>query len=371
MSVVPVNEPSLDGLEEKYLVECIRSGWISGDGPMVARFEEAFAARVERKFGVAVCNGSASLEVAVAALRLGPGDEVIMPTFTIIACAAAVIRAGGVPVLVDCDPLTWNMTAEAVEEQISPRTRAIMVVHIYGLPVEMAPILQIADQHGLAVIEDAAEMHGQTSDGRACGSFGDISTFSFYANKHLTTGEGGMLVTDDAALAERCRYLRNQCFTPANRFVHEELGWNFRMTSLQAALGLAQLDRLNDTIARKRNMGRRYTAQLADLDAIQLPLMRTDYAENIYWVYGVILDDSVSFDAREAMRRLRDLEIETRPFFWPMHEQPVFRRMGLFEGVKCPVAERIARKGFYLPSGVMLRDEQMDRVSRAMHDVFS
>lgn len=371
MSLVPVNDPSLDGLEEKYLLECIRGGWISGDGPMVARFEEEFAARVGRKYGVAVCNGSAALEVAVAALRLGPGDEVIMPTFTIIACAAAVIRAGGVPVLVDCDPMTWNMTADTVREQLSPRTRAIMVVHIYGLPVEMAPILQIAHEHGLAVIEDAAEMHGQTCEGQACGSFGDISTFSFYANKHLTTGEGGMLVTDDTALAERCRYLRNQCFTPANRFVHEELGWNFRMTSMQAAVGLAQLDRLDEVSARKRRMGRRYTELLGDLDAIQLPLPRTDYAESIYWVYGIVLCDSVPFDASEAMRQLRALDIETRPFFWPMHEQPVFRKMGLFGDVECPVAERIARRGFYLPSGVMLHDEQMDRVCRAMHDVFA
>ena len=369
--MIPVSAPLLDGNEGEYLDECIRTGWISSEGPFVTRFEELFAARVGRRFGVAVSNGSAALEAAVTALRLVPGDEVILPTFTIVSCAAASVRAGATPVLVDCDPRTWNMTPEAVEAAITPRTRAIMVVHIYGLPVDMDPILDLAERHGLKIIEDAAEMHGQSYRGRPCGGFGDISVFSFYANKHVTTGEGGMLVTDDERLAERCRSLRNLCFQPSKRFVHEELGWNFRMTNVQAALGLAQLERLEEFVARKRRMGARYNELLSALPGLELPLPLTPYADNIYWIYGVVLDDAVPFEADEAMRRLGELGVGTRPFFWPMHEQPVFRRMGLFQGVTHPVAERIARRGFYIPSGLALTDDQIDDVSDAMHEVFS
>ena len=368
--MIPVNEPLLNGNEEKYLTECIRTGWISSEGPFVTRFEERFAARVGRNFGVAVSNGSAALEAAVAALQLGPGDEVILPTFTIISCAAAVLRAGAMPVVVDCDPRTWNMTAETVETAITPRTRAIMVVHVYGLPVDMDPLLDLAEAHGLKVIEDAAEAHGQMYKDRPCGSFGDISTFSFYANKHLTTGEGGMLVTDDKLLVERCRSLRNLCFQPGKRFVHEELGWNFRITNVQAALGLAQLERLEEFVMRKRRMGARYNDLLSDLPQLHLPTAQTAYAENTYWVYGVVLNDAVPFDGAEAMRRLGGLGIGTRPFFWPMHEQPVFRRMGNFQDVTLPVAERIARRGFYIPSGLALTDDQTNYVSQAMHELF-
>jgi perosamine synthetase len=360
---IPVNEPLLDGNEKKYLCECIDTGWISSEGPFVKEFEARFAARVGRKYGIAVSNGSVAIDAAVVALGIGEGDEVIMPTFTIISCAAAVVRTGAVPVLVDSDPITWNMDFEQIETKITPRTKAIMVVHIYGLPVDMDPILALADKYGLKIIEDAAEMHGQTYRGRPCGSFGKISTFSFYPNKHLTTGEGGMIVTDDQELAERCRSLRNLCFQPQKRFLHEELGFNFRFTNLQAALGLAQLERLDEFVERKRNMGRRYNELLADMESIDLPLPATDYAESIYWVYGVVLKDNVPFDAIEAMRRLGERKIGSRPFFWPMHEQPVFHKMGLFRDESYPVAERIARRGFYIPSGLALTDDQIEQVA--------
>lgn len=368
---IPVNEPVLDGNERAYLNQCIDTGWISSEGPFVREFETRFAARVGRKHGVAVCNGSAALEVAAAALGIGRDDEVILPTFTIISCASAVTRLGAVPVVVDCDPRTWNMDVRAIEARIGPRTRAIMPVHIYGLPVDLDPLLALAREHGLLVIEDAAEMIGQTYRGKPCGSFGDISTFSFYPNKHVTTGEGGMVVTDDAALAERCRSLRNLAFTPERRFVHEELGWNFRMTNLQAAVGLAQLERLDEFVTRKRHIFDRYTMLLSDVRALQLPAAGTDYATNINWVYGVVLEDEVPFDAPEAIRRLSGLGVGTRPFFWPMHEQPVFRRMGLFDGERHPCAERIARRGFYLPSGLALTDDQMDRVATAVREMLS
>jgi perosamine synthetase len=367
--MIPVNEPLLDGNEKKYLAECIDSGWISSEGPFVRRFEEQMAARVGRKHAVAVCNGSVALDAAVVALGLGVGDEVIMPTFTIISCAAAVVRAGAVPVLVDCDPRTWNMDAEQVAQRIGPRTRAIMVVHLYGLPADMGALEALAGHHGLAIIEDAAEMHGQVWRGRACGSFGDISTFSFYPNKHVTTGEGGMLLTDSDALAERCRSLRNLAFKPPRRFVHDELGWNLRMTNLQAALGVAQLERLDEFVRRKRAMGRRYTEALLGLPALQLPLERTPDADNVYWVYGVVLHDAVPFDGDDAMQRLAARGVGCRPFFWPMHEQPVFQKMGLFAGERHPVAERLARRGFYLPSGLALTEPQIDAVVDAVRDV--
>lgn len=368
MNPIPVNTPLLDGNERKYVLECLDSGWISSEGPFVGRFEEKFAAAHGRKYGVAVCNGSAALDAAVLALNLGPGDEVILPTFTIISCASAIVRVGAVPVVVDSDAATWNMDPDQIARVITSRTKAIMVVHIYGLPVEMDPILALAEKHGLKMIEDNAEEQGQTYRGRLCGSFGDISAFSFYPNKHVTTGEGGMLLTDDPALAERCRSLRNLCFQPPRRFVHHELGWNLRMTNLQAALGLAQAESLDRHVEMKRQIGRRYNELLGNLPDIQFPLARTDYAENIYWVYGLVLGDSHPFDATEMMRRLESRQIGVRPFFWPIHEQPVFRKMGLFADTHCPIAEKLARRGFYIPSGLGLKPGDIERVAQQVHE---
>jgi len=360
---IPVNEPLLDGNELAYVKEAIETGWISSEGPFVAKFEEEFSHRVGRKHGIAVANGTAALDIAVAALGIGEGDEVILPTFTIISCASAIVRAGAIPVVVDCDPNTWNMNVAEIASKITSRTKAIMAVHIYGLPVDMDPLMEVAKKHGLFVIEDAAEMIGQTYKGNPCGSFGHISTFSFYPNKHITTGEGGMCVTDDSALAERCRSLRNLCFQREKRFVHEELGWNYRITNLQAALGCAQLDRLDSHVEKKRKIGRHYNKLLEGVSGVQLPLVRTDYAENIYWVYGMVLNEEVSFDATELMKQLGLKGVGTRPFFWPMHEQPVFRKMGLFTGECYSVAERIAQRGFYIPSGLGITREQQGKVA--------
>jgi len=367
---IPVNQPLLNGNEKKYTSECIKTGWISSEGPFVKEFEEKFSVRVGRKYGVAVCNGTAAIDAAVTALGIKKGDEVVMPTFTIISSIAQIIRLGAKPVLVDSNPLTWNIDVSQIESKITSRTKAIMVVHIYGLPVEMEPVLELAKKYNLRVIEDAAEMIGQTYKGKSCGSFGDISTFSFYPNKHITTGEGGMIVTDSEELAEKCRLLRNLYFQPRKRFVHEELGWNMRMTNFQAALGLAQLERLDKFIEKKRKMGRRYTKLLSNIDDIQLPLQKTDYAENIYWVYGIVLKEGVFFEIGETMRKLAEQGIGTRPFFWCMHEQPVFKKMGLFAGERYPVAENLARRGFYIPSGLALTDKQMNTVSRVLHGLF-
>jgi len=368
--MIPVNEPLFAGNEKKYLLECIDSGWISSEGPFVGKFEVKFSEHVGRKHGVAVCNGSAALDVAVAALGIGQGDEVILGTFTIISCAASIVRAGATPVVVDALPETWNMDWRQIEEKITNKTRAIIVPHVYGLPAEIDKILEIARRCDLKVIEDAAEMIGQNFRESPCGGFGDISTFSFYPNKHVTTGEGGMVLTDDDVLAERSRSLRNLCFQK-KRFYHEELGWNMRMSNIQAALGVAQLENLEESVKRKRRMGRMYDDLLKDTNSIKLPIGRTEYAENIYWVYGVVLEDSVPFEAEEMMKRLGERRIGTRPFFWPMHEQPVFREMGLFDGVSMPVAENLARRGLYIPSGLSLTDEQIHQVARAVRELLA
>jgi perosamine synthetase len=355
---IPVNTPLLSGNERKYLLECIETGWISSEGEFIKTFERQFADYNERKHGIAVANGSAALDIALQALNLQKGDEVIMPTFTIISPALSIIRAGAVPVLVDSDPITWNMDVNQVESKITSRTRAILVVHIYGLPVDMDPILKICKDHALNLIEDAAEMHGQTYKGRKCGSFGDISIFSFYPNKHITTGEGGMIVTDDERLKERCQKLRNLAFEPkGRRFIHHEMGWNYRMTNMQAALGVAQLENIANHLIKKREIGRQYQEGLEGHVAFQLPLAQTTYADNIYWVFGLVAESEEVCNA--AVEYLTRSKIGTRPFFWCMHEQPVFQQMGLFKNERYPVAEKLARNGFYLPSGLGLQPAEI------------
>jgi perosamine synthetase len=372
--VIPVNEPVFGDREAEYTAECIRTGWVSSAGRFIEEFEQRWAAFCGMKYGVAVNNGTSALELAVETLGLKPGDEVIIPSFTIISCALAIVRNGGVPVLVDCDPVTFGLDASQVESRITPRTRAIMPVHIYGHPVDIDEILTIAKKHHLVVIEDAAEVHGaEYHAGRAgaspqwrrCGGLGDISTFSFYANKLVTTGEGGMALTNDAAIAERMRSQRNLCFRPERRFYHTHLGNNFRITNLQAAVGVAQLERIDEIVARKRRMGHRYTERLDGIARLQLPVEQA-WARAVYWMYAVVLDEAVGFDALEFARRLKNEGVETRPFFLGMHEQPALHDLGFFNGERYPITERIARQGLYLPSGLALTDDQIDQVCAAV-----
>lgn len=361
---IPVNTPLFSGNEETYLLDCIRTGWISSEGPFIKQFEEKFATYIGRKEGIAVANGSGALDIAVQALKIGHGDEVIMPTFTIISPAQSVVRAGAIPVLVDSDPESWNMDVSQIEAKITTKTKAILVVHIYGLPVDMDPVLELCKKYCLKLIEDAAEMHGQTYKGKMCGSFGDISTFSFYPNKHITTGEGGMIMVDDPELADRCRKLRNLAFEPKGpRFIHHELGWNYRMTNMQAALGLAQLEKIEEHIILKRWIGKIYNNGLKELKGFQLPQATTSYAESIYWVYGLVAERQELCE--KTVARLNVSNIGTRPFFWCMHEQPVFKSLGYFFNENYPVAERLARNGFYIPSGLGLSNEQIIRVCNA------
>lgn len=363
--MIPVSEPLLDENARAYVEEALRTGWISSEGRFIAEFERRWAAYCGVSHGVAVCNGTAALEAAMAALDLPPGSEVILPSFTIISCVAAVLRVGCRPVLVDCEPDTWCLDVAEVERKITDNTRAVMPVHIYGHMAAMNPLVALGRKFGLAIVEDAAEAHGAEYYGRRAGGIGTMGCFSFYANKIVTTGEGGMVVTDDAKLAERLRSLRNLCFQRGQRFLHAELGYNFRMTNLQAAIGLAQAERIEDHLARKRRMALLYGERLRDVKGLQLPVERPN-VKNVYWMYGVVLEDFVPLDAVAFAVRLQEQGIDTRPFFLGMHEQPVLRERGLFLGETYPVTERLARRGLYLPSGLGLGERQIDAVCAAV-----
>jgi perosamine synthetase len=387
--MIPVNEPLIREKELQYVTECLKTGWISSEGGFVREFEEKWAAYCGMKHGIAVCNGTAALQVAIECLDLETDDEVIMPTFTIISCALAVIYKGCRPVLVDSEPRTWTMDTTQIEKKITERTRAIMPVHIYGHSCDMTTIWELVRKYKLIVIEDAAEAHGaeykikfqgsrfkvqgkeQRKEGcewKKCGSLGDISCFSFYANKIITTGEGGMILTDNEDYAKKARSLRNLCFRRDRRFYHTELGHNFRLTNLQAAVGLAQLERIDELIEKKRWIGHSYNKRLKGISGLTLPV-EEPWAKNVYWMYGIVLDGNIGFDAVEFAKRLKEKEVDTRPFFLGLHEQPVFHKMNLFKDEHYPVAERIAKQGLYLPSGLTLSEKDIDEVVKAVEKI--
>ena len=368
---VPVNEPYLFGNEKKYLLKCLSDGFISSSGKFVKEFEKKFAKRVNRKFAITVSNGTAALQLAFEALNIKKKDEVILPSFTIISCVLPVIRSGAIPVLIDSDPVTWNMDVTKIEKKITSKTKAIIAPHIYGLPIDMDPLLKIAQKYKLKVIEDAAEVLGLKYKNKECGSFGDVSTFSFYANKHITTGEGGMIVTNSKQIAEKCKSLRNICFNNERRFLHYDLGWNYRFTNLQSAIGLAQLEKLNRFIIKKRNIGKNYNKEFSKIKIFQTPLNEKKYAKNIYWVYGLVLKKRSFMSLNILMKKLKQEGIETRNFFWPLHQQPILRKMGFFKKIKLPVAEYLSKNGLYLPSGLALTSSQQKYVIKKIKKIIS
>jgi perosamine synthetase len=345
--------------------ECIETGWISSAGRFIQEFEGKWSSYCGTEYGVAVSSGTAALQVAVAALKLEPGSEIIMPSMTIISCAIAILEAGCIPVLVDCDLETWCMNLDEVESRLSPRTRAVMPVHMLGHPVDMRRLVPWASKHDVFIIEDAAEAHGAEVAGRRVGGLGDMGCFSFYANKIITTGEGGMVVTNNRDFADRLRSLRNLCFRSDRRFFHTEIGHSYRLTNLQAAVGLAQTERVESHIQRKRWMAACYRERLKDLSHVILPVER-EWARNVYWMFGLVLNDGVSIEVVELARRLRGRGVDTRPFFLGMHEQPVLRARNLFAREHHPVSERLARRGFYVPSGLTLTELQIDFVCDAV-----
>lgn len=366
--MIPVNEPLLDGHEKDYLVRCIETGWVSSDGPYIKEFEAAFAKAVGAAHGIAVCNGTAALEAALYAVGVGEGDEVIMPSFTIISCAIAAMRLGATPVVVDVDPETWCIDVSQVEARITPKTKAIMPVHMWGHPADMDPLLALAARRGLKIVEDACQAHGAEYKGRRVGSIGDAAAFSFYANKIITTGEGGMVTAKDPAIAERARSYRNLCFKPERRFFHTEIGYNFRMSNVQAAVGLAQTERLEEFVAIKRRQARQYHETIRRIPGVKTATERSGM-RCVYWMHVVELADSIPVDALTAMRRLEKRGIATRPFFLGLHEQPALHDRGLLKNERHPVTERAYRRGFYLPSGMTLTEAQIASVCDALEAV--
>jgi perosamine synthetase len=351
----------LDGNELRYLTECIESNWISSAGRFVGAFEERFAAAAGCAHGVACASGTAALHLALAALGIGPDDEVIVPTFTMIATANAVTYTGARVVLVDALAESWNLDVSQVEAKITPRTRAIVAVHTYGHPADMGPLREIAARHGLALLEDAAEAHGAAYRGVAAGSLGDAAVFSFYGNKIVTTGEGGMVTTNDERLARTARRLRDHAFSADRHFWHEYLGFNYRMSNLQAAVGLAQTERLPRLVAARRRNAERYRRRLAGVPGLTLPGERPEVV-NVFWMYALLVEDEFGCSRDDLRGRLARQGIETRTFFIPVHLQPIYFRR--HRGERYPVAEELCRKGLYLPSGPTLGEDEIDLVAR-------
>ena len=367
---IPVNTPLITKEDTDYVTNAVSEGWISGEGKYVAEFEEAMGLLCKKKHAIAVSNGSVAIDLVIEALGIGKGDEVILPSFTIISCLAQILRSGATPVFVDSLPDTWNMDVSQVESLISTKTKAIMAVHIYGLPVDMDPLIDLAAKYGIPIIEDAAEAHGLEYKDRVAGSMGLVSTFSFYANKNITTGEGGMVLTDDLALASKIRTLRNLAFMPEKRFIHEELGWNSRMSSLQAALGTSQIKRVSSINKRRREIGQAYQEAFSDLKNAVLPVSRTDYAENNYWVFGLTIKPGVDLTAAQIMKQLEEKGIGSRPFFHPLHNQPVLLKYlgGKYEQ-ELPVSSYLGSMGFYIPNSLGISRNEMDRIVETIYQV--
>ena len=356
--IIPVCDTRLDGNERRYVLDCIDSGWISSAGPYIERFEHAFAKAIGTEHAIACANGTVALHLLLAAAGLGPGDEVIVPSFTMAATAAAVAYTGATPVFVDVLPGSGNIDPAAVAAAVTPATRAVVAVHIYGRPVDVDALRAVLFGHDIDLIEDAAEAHGATWEGRPVGSLGRGASFSFYANKIVTTGEGGMVTTNDAPLASVARTLRDHAFSAERHFWHRHLGFNYRMTAMQAAVGLAQVERLDELVAAKRRMAARYSEGLAGLP-LRLPAEGPG-ERNVHWMYAVRVADDSPLSRDELRSVLAHSGIETRTFFVPLHLQPIWRSRGV--RVRLPVSEALSLSGLYLPSGPGLTEADIDRV---------
>ncbi|HMN27600.1 MAG TPA: DegT/DnrJ/EryC1/StrS family aminotransferase [Caldilineaceae bacterium] len=360
-SIIPVCEPTLGGNELKYVTQAIETNWISSAGSFIRDFESRFAEACGVSYGIACANGTVAMHLALATLGLEPGDEVIIPTFTMIATANAVTYCGATPVLVDMEPDYWQLDIDQVEKKINARTKAIVPVHIYGHPTDMDPLMALAAKYGLSVIEDSAEAHGAEYKGRRCGGLGDAAGFSFYGNKVITTGEGGMVTTNNRDLARLAWNLRDHAFSTERHFWHKFVGFNYRMTNLQAAVGLAQIEQLDQFVAQRRRNAADYSRRLHDIPGITTP-PQAPWAKNVYWMYGILVDEQSYGMSRDALRKvLADHGIEPRTFFIPMHCQPVYWQQ--FKGQRYPVAERLCRDGFYLPSASSLSVAEIEYIT--------
>jgi perosamine synthetase len=367
---IPVNRPYITGKDIESVNLALSEGWISGEGPFIEEFENKFANFCKRKYGVTVANGTLAIDILIDIIELSPGDEVIIPSFTIISCINQILRVGAIPIFVDSDPDTWNMATDEIEDLITSRTKLIFVPHIYGLPAEMDKIIAIAEKYGIPIIEDAAEAHGLTYKGRICGSFGIASTFSFYANKNITTGEGGMILTDDHELAIKIRNFRNLNFDSNQRFKSNELGINGRLSSLQSALGLRQIERIDSIIAKRLEVAKKYRDAFAEIGALQLPMESTGYAQNHYWVFGLVLKQEWVGKTVEVQKLLFHRGVGTRPFFQSLHLQPVLSSFGLEKQRSLPVSENLSNSGFYIPNGLGIHDHEVEFVIDKIVEIF-
>ncbi len=354
--IIPVCEPTLNGNEQKYVLDCLESNWISSAGKYIPVFEEKFAAECGCRYGIACANGTIALHLALAALGLEPGDEVILPTFTMIATINAVAYTGATPVLIDSEPYTWNMDVEQLADKITPKTKVIIPVHTYGHPVDMDPVMELAEKHGLFVLEDAAEAHGAEYKGRRAGGLGHAGGFSFYANKIITTGEGGMITTNDTNLAALTQNLRDHAFSSERHFWHKYVGFNYRMTNLQAAVGLAQTEQMSRFIENRRHNAALYTKLLKEIPGIVTP-PEAEWVKNVFWMYSILVEDEFGMTRDQLRAYLASRGIETRTFFIPMHLQPIYYEA--FKGQRYPVSEMLCQRGFYLPSASSLTGEQI------------
>lgn len=354
MITIPVAEPDLSGNEKKYVDDCLDTTWISSLGKYITEFEQGFAAFCGVRHGVSVSNGTAALHLALAALNIKAGDEVIVPDLTFVASANAVAYTGATPVLADVDKKTWNIDPEKIREKITADTKAIMPVHLYGHPCDMEPIMELASKHNLFVIEDCAEAHGAEYRGKRVGSIGTIGCFSFYGNKIITTGEGGMCVTNDEKLAERMRFLKDHGMTRPH-YYHPEVGFNFRMTNIQAAIGLAQLERIDKFIAAKIRNAKLYRQLLSNVPGITFQ-PEEPYARSVFWLHSILVEDDFRCSRGTLMKDLKAAGIDSRPFFIPMHELPPYRQDGF------PVAAELSRKGINLPSSTLLTEDDIKKI---------
>ena len=362
----PVAEPRFGDAELKYVSECVLTGWVSSAGKFVERFEKQFSEFCQTQYAVSTSNGTTALHLCLLALGIGPEDEVIVPTLTFIATANAATFTGATPVFVDSEIESWNMDADGIERALSPKTKAIIPVHLYGHPANMTRILDIARKYNLAVIEDAAEAHGALYKGKKVGSLGNLGVFSFYGNKTITTGEGGMIVTDNKNLAEKIRILRDHGMDPQRRYWHSVLGYNYRLTNIQAALGVGQMERIDQIVEQKRKNAALYHKGLQDVPGITLP-PEAAWAKNIYWLYSILIDEKkFGLSSQELGDRLKKRGIETRPLFSPVHQQPIYNT-----GQYLPISERLSRNGLSLPSSVNLNGDQIERIIQEIRNIKS
>ena len=368
---IPVNKPKLYKQDKKNVLQALKTNWISSEGSFVKKFEKEFSSYNNRKFGIAVANGTAALEVAIKSLNIKKNSEIIIPSFSIISTANAVIKNNLKPILVDANLSTWNTDPDKILKKINKKTKAIIITHIYGLPVDMDQIILEAKKRKIYIIEDAAEVIGLKYRNKICGSFGDLSTFSFYANKHITTGEGGMICTNNSKLYEKCKSLRNLSFSKSyfNRFDHNEISWNYRMTNLQGALGCGQLKNIKSIIKRKREIGNIYYKKLKNCKNILLQKNKTEYANNIYWVFGVLLKKDNKNIRNTIMKKLLKLNIDTRPFFKPMQHQTIFKKLKIFKNEKLFNSDYLSDNGFYLPSGLGITNKEVAFVAKKLINI--